>query len=166
MDRLPLAVVHSIPGRLRVRLPPNARTQAIEESVARLPGVTQCRWTPRTRSLLALYRPDEVGAGGLVDSIAAQADVESAPVMTGTAEPSINGGSPVTAAVVEAVGGVNQRVRRATRGRLTLGILVPLALTLWAIRDATRGPMRSLPWSSALWYAHGLFRDYNLPSGD
>jgi hypothetical protein len=166
MDRLPLAVVHSIPGRLRVRLPPNARTQAIEESVARLPGVTQCRWTPRTRSLLALYRPDEVGAGGLVDSIAAQADVESAPVMTGTAEPSSNGGSPVTAAVVEAVGGVNQRVRRATRGRLTLGVLVPLALTLWAIRDATRGPMRSLPWSSALWYAHGLFRDYNLPSGD
>jgi Heavy metal associated domain 2 len=166
MDRPRLAVVHSIPGRLRVRLPPNARTQAIEESVARLPGVTQCRWTPRTRSLLALYRPDEVGAGGLVDSIAAQADVESAPVMTGTPEPSSNGGSPVAAAVVDAVRGVNQRVRRATAGRITLGVLVPLALTLWAIRDATRGPMRSLPWSSALWYAHGLFRDYNLPSGD
>jgi hypothetical protein len=166
MDRLPLAVVHSIPGRLRVRLPPNARTQAIQESVARLPGVTQCRWSPRTRSLLALYRPDEVGTSVLVDSIAAQADVESAPAVTSAPEPNGNGGSPVAAAVVEAVGGVNRRVRRATRGRITLGVLVPLALTLWAIRDATRGPMRPLSWSTALWYAHGLFRDYNLPSGD
>jgi hypothetical protein len=61
---------------------------------------------------------------------------------------------------------VNQRVRRATGGRITLGVLIPLALTLWALRDATRGPMRPLPWSTALWYAHGLFRDYNLPSGD
>jgi len=166
MDRPQLAVVHSIPGRLRVRLPPHARTEAIQESVARLPGVTQCRWTPRTRSLLALYRPDEVGASVLVDSIAAQADVESAPAVTSAPEPSRNGGSPVAGAVVEAVAGVNQRVRRATRGRITLGILIPLALTLWAIRDATRGPMRPLPWSTALWYAHGLFRDYNLPSGD
>jgi Heavy metal associated domain 2 len=165
MDRSRLAVVHSIPGRLRIRLPPNARTQALEEAVARLPGVTQCRWSPRTRSLLALYRPDEVGAGVLVDSIAAQADVDSAPAMSAP-ETNSNGGSPVAAAVVQAVGGVNQRVRRATGGRITLGVLVPLALALWAIRDATRGPMRPLPWSTALWYAHGLFRDYNLPSGD
>jgi Heavy metal associated domain 2 len=165
MDRSRLAVVHSIPGRLRIRLPPNARTQALEEAVARLPGVTQCRWSPRTRSLLALYRPDEVGAGVLVDSIAAQADVDSAPAVSAP-ETNSNGGSPVAAAVAQAVGGVNQRVRRATGGRITLGVLVPLALALWAIRDATRGPMRPLPWSTALWYAHGLFRDYNLPSGD
>jgi Heavy metal associated domain 2 len=165
MDRSRLAVVHSIPGRLRIRLPPNARTQALEEAVARLPGVTQCRWSPRTRSLLALYRPDEVGAGVLVDSIAAQADVDSAPAVSAP-ETNSNGSSPVAAAVVQAVGGVNQRVRRATGGRITLGVLVPLALALWAIRDATRGPMRPLPWSTALWYAHGLFRDYNLPSGD
>jgi Heavy metal associated domain 2 len=165
MDRSRLAVVHSIPGRLRVRLPPNARTQALQEAVVRLPGVTQCRWSPRTRSLLALYRPEEVGAGVLVDSIAAQADVDSAPAASAP-ETNSNGGSQVAAAVAQAVGGVNQRVRRATGGRITLGVLVPLALALWAIRDATRGPMRPLPWSTALWYAHGLFRDYNLPSGD
>lgn len=157
--------MHSIPGRLRVRLPPQARTQALQEAVARLPGVTQCRWSPRTRSLLALYRPEEVGASVLVDSIAAQADVEAAPAVSAP-ESNGHGGSPVAAAVVQAVGGVNQRVRRATSGRITLGVLIPLALTLWAIRDATRGPLRPLPWSTALWYAHGLFRDYNLPSGD
>jgi hypothetical protein len=165
MDRSRLAVVHSIPGRLRVRLPPNARTQALQEAVGRLPGVTQCRWSPRTRSLLALYRPEEVGTEVLVDSIAAQADVDVSPAAI---EPESNGhgGSPAVAALVQAVGGLNQRVRRATGGRITLGVLIPLALTLWAIRDATRGPLRPLPWSTALWYAHGLFRDYNLPSGD
>lgn len=166
MDRPRLAVAHSIPGRLRVRLPPRARTEALQEAVARLPGVTQCRWSPRTRSLLALYRPGEVGAGVLVDSIAAHADVESVPEAPEAPGNGGNGRSPVAAAVIEAVGGLNRRVGRATRGRLTLGVLVPLALTLWAIRDATRGPMRPLPWSTALWYAHGLFRDYNPLSGD
>src|SRR5262245_38321903 len=165
MDRQPLAVVHSIPGRLRVRLPPNARTEAIQESVARLPGVTQCRWSPRTRSLLALYRPDEVGAAVLVDSIAAQADVDSAPPVIAP-EPRANGTPPVAAAVVETVGGMNQRLHRATGGRLTLGVLLPLALTPSGTPDPTRGPLRPLPWSTALWYAHGLFRDYNLPSGE
>jgi hypothetical protein len=118
---------------------------------------------------VAVYRPDEVGAAALVESIAVHADVD--PVPDTPTQPRTdgdgNGRSPVAAAVIDTVGTLNRRVGRATRWRLSLGVLVPLALTLWAIRDATRGPMRSLPWSTALWYAHGLFRDYNLPpTGD
>jgi hypothetical protein len=169
MDRPQLAIVHSIPGRLRVRLPPRARTAELEAMVARLPGVTQCRWSPQTRSLLALYRPDEVGAAVLAESIAVHADVDPVPEVQAGAgnHGEAKGRSPVAAAVIDTVGSLNRRIARATRGRLSLGLLVPLALTLWAIRDATRGPMRPLPWSTALWYAHGLFRDYNLPpTGD
>ena len=54
----------------------------------------------------------------------------------------------------------------ASGGTFTLGVLVPLALALWAVRDITRGPLRSMPWSTALWYAHGLFRDYNIHGRD
>ena len=38
------------------------------------------------------------------------------------------------------------------------------SLTLWAARELLRGRTAPLAWSSALWYAHGLFRDYALPT--
>ena len=47
-----------------------------------------------------------------------------------------------------------------TRGAVGLGGLVPSALILWAVAEVVRGRVRPLAWSSALWYAYGLFRDY------
>ena len=55
---------------------------------------------------------------------------------------------------------LNARVGRATRGRLDLGVLVPLALAIWAVRQLLRSEVPPLSWSSALWYAQDLFRDY------
>jgi hypothetical protein len=57
---------------------------------------------------------------------------------------------------------LNARVARATGGRLDLAVLVPMALTAWAVRELLRAHVAPLAWSSALWYAHGLFRDYTL----
>jgi hypothetical protein len=161
MDRPQLAILHDIPGRLRIRLPAGARTEGVVDAVTRLRGVAGCRWSPRTRSLLAFYRPGDVAVEDLVESIASHADVDLAPRHSAAD----NGRTPVAGAVIETVGALNRRFVRATGGALSLGLLVPLALTLWALRDATRGPMRPLPWSTALWYAHGLFRDYNLKPG-
>jgi len=58
---------------------------------------------------------------------------------------------------------VNARVAGTTGGAITLGVLVPAVLTLWAAREILRGRAAPLRWSSALWYAHSLFRDYALP---
>jgi hypothetical protein len=162
-----LAILHDIPGRLRVRLPSGARTEGVAEAVARLPGVADTRWSPRTRSLLAVYRAGDVDVDDLLESIAAQAHVDLAPKAPSPSAET-NGGAPTAGAgaVIEIFGSLNRRISRATGGSLSLGLLVPLALTLWAVRDITRGPIRSLPWSTALWYAHGLFRDYNLTPSD
>jgi len=168
MDRPQLAILHDIPGRLRVRLPVGARTDGVADAVSRLPGVADCRWSPRTRSLLTLYRPGQVVVDDLVESIAAQADVDPAPE-AGSRSANSNGRAPsaVAGAVIETFASLNRRMARATGGSLSLGLLLPVGLTLWALRDATRGPMGAIPWSTALWYAHGLFRDYNLkPSRD
>jgi hypothetical protein len=157
----PLAIVHDIPGRLRIRLPATARVTDLEAAVTQLPGVASCRWSPRTRSLLTTYRPDEVAPTAIVNAIVDHAGVDPDPAPFAP-EPSADRPSLV-AAIIESVRGLDRRVGRITGGGFTLGVLVPLALTLWALRDATRGPIQALPWSSALWYAHGLFRDYNLP---
>ena len=33
----------------------------------------------------------------------------------------------------------------------------------WALIEVVRGRTGPLAWSTALWYAHGLYRDYSLP---
>ncbi len=159
MHRAPLAIVHDSPGRLRLRLPAPAQVTDLEAAVTQLPGVASCRWSARTRSLLTTYRPDEIAPTAIVDAVVDHADVDPAPF---AAESSADRPS-VVAAIIESVTGLDRRVGRITGGTLTLRALIPLALVLWAVRDVTRGPIRALSWSSALWYAHGLFRDYSLP---
>jgi hypothetical protein len=159
-----LAIVHDIPGRLRVRLPVHARADGLESAVKQLPGVLTCRWSPQTRSLLTTYSLGEIDAAELVATISDQADVDVEPSPRAGSEPSRP--APLAAMMIDTVTDVDQRLRRFTGGALALRVLVPLALVLWAIRDLSRGPVNALPWSSALWYAHGLFRDYNLPGGD
>ena len=157
-----MSVVHQVRGRLRVRVPSEARVEGLVEAVLALPGVRAASWSPRTRGLLVLH--DDADPAAILDTIARHAGVER------PAEPAadaVNGARPTLAAATTAVvGEINARVTRATGGMLTLGALVPLALTLWAGREILRGRTAPLAWSTALWYAHGLFRDYNVPSRD
>ena len=78
--------------------------------------------------------------------------------------PSWPGQIQTAAAVTSLAQDVNARVTRASGGLVTLGALVPLALTVWAAGEVLRGRTGPLAWSTALWYAHGLFRDYNPSS--
>jgi Heavy metal associated domain 2 len=156
-----LEIVHRIPGRLRVRMPAAGDAEGLSEAVASLAGVTSAAWSPRTRSLLVLYDRNRADEAAIVAAIAdhAQIDVTAAP------EPSTNGDRPtLVGAVMSVFSAVNTRVAGATGGALTLGVLVPAVLTLWAAREVLRGRATPLRWSSALWYAHSLFRDYALPS--
>jgi hypothetical protein len=158
-----LTIAHDIPGRLRLRLPAGARTEGLAEAIDRLPGVRETLWSPRTRSLLVRYEPNALSAPDLTRAAAAHAAVAPPEPDDAPRRAQPDSRSPVALAVTDAVGELNQRVSRLTHGRLDLAILVPLGLALWALRDMTRGPIAPLAWSSALWYAHGLFRDYNPP---
>jgi hypothetical protein len=70
---------------------------------------------------------------------------------------------PVAAALSDALGDINARVAHRTRGRMDLPLLLSVGLLFWAGRQLLRGPVTALSWTSALWYAHGLFRDYHGP---
>jgi hypothetical protein len=152
-------VVHDIPGRLRLRLPRFARVEGLREAVATHPGVTECTWSPRTGSILLRYSPETATAAGLVESVVRHTGLE------GPAE-TPEGPDRTRPGVTALFGELDRRVRRVTRDRTGLGGLIPLALTLWAVSEVVRGRVAPLPWSSALWYAHGLFRDYNLTAGE
>jgi heavy-metal-associated domain-containing protein len=156
-----VSVVHRIRGRLRVRVPSPARLEGLVEAVRAIPGVRAASWSPRTRGLLVLH--DDADTDAILDTIVRHTGVDS------FSEPSAPAGDgrPTLAAATTAVfGEMNARVSRATGGLLTLGALLPLALAVWAGREILRGRTAPLAWSTALWYAHGLFRDYSVPARD
>lgn len=153
-----LAVVHSMQGRLRLRLPPAAEISRLAEAVRALTGVTEATWNPRTHGLLVRYRPEETTPAAILQVVVTHTGL---PAPDDTAD-AAGRDEPLAVAVTSAVSALNVRVRRATRGRLDLGVLVPLALTAWALGELLRARTAPLAWSSALWYAHGLFRDYAL----
>jgi hypothetical protein len=150
-------VLHDIPGRLRLRLPRTARVEGLRQAVATQPGVTHCRWSPRTGSILVRYTPHTATAAGLVESVARHTGLE-VPAENPAALDRSRPGVPAM------FGEIDRRVRRVTRDRAGLGDLIPMALTLWAVSEIVRGRVGPLPWSSALWYAHGLYRDYHPTS--
>ena len=152
-------IVHDIPGRLRLRLPPGAATTGLQGVIDGLNGAQSSVWSPRTRSLLIRYDPGVLTPAEIARAVAEHADLDPpAP----SAEPgSAEGRGPVAAAIVDTFNGVTERVARRTGGRLDLPMVISVGLVLWAGRQLVRGPVTALSWTSALWYAHGLFRDYS-----
>src|SRR2546423_15464524 len=65
-----LRVTHDIPGRLRLRVPVGVSVEGLIDAVAAQPGVQACTWSPRTRSLLVVYRPDSASAAGILETVA------------------------------------------------------------------------------------------------
>jgi hypothetical protein len=159
-----LRVVHALPGRVRLRLPAHADNEGLEQVVRALDGVAACTWSPRTRGLLVHYDPRLTDAATIADRVAGHAGIDA------PAEPSAQPGNgsapapPPLGAVVPALfAQANQRVAHATRGVIDLASGIPLVLVGWAALEFLRGRTAPLAWSSALWYAHGLFRDYTIP---
>ena len=156
-------VVHDIPGRLRVRLPASADGAGAAERVRGLAGVEHCAWSPRTEGLLTVYGPPisaDLIIHAVCDATGLDADVD--PANPSNASPDAR--PTLGTAVAGAVGEIDRRLRAVTRDAVGLGSLVPVALTVWAARELLLGRAGPLAWSTALWYAHGLFRDYNTPA--
>ena len=153
-----LTVVHQMRGRLRVRIPAGAHTTGVVDAVTAIEGVRSASWSPRTRGLLVLYDAAVTDSAAILNVVAEHTDAEL--MVPSTAA---NGDRPtLAAAVTELAQDLNARVVRKSGGLLTLGALVPVALTMWAAAEVVRGRTGPLAWSTALWYAHGLFRDYNV----
>ena len=96
-----LEVVHHIPGRLRVRVPPAVRATDLSDAAAALPGVTSVSWSPRTRGLLVLYDRERADESAIVAALAQHAQVE----VTRPTHPGANGQRPTLAAIVASLFG-------------------------------------------------------------
>ena len=163
MDTGGLGIAHDSPGRLRLRVPRGARVEGLPGHVAGLEGVIGCDWSPHTRSLLIRYDPAAQSPGALVEAVADHGGVTASPPraerMLGPPRDQV-----AADAVTGTVAALDGQVRRVTRGAFGLRTLLPLGLAAWAVSEVVRGRARPLAWTSALWYAHGLLRDYTGPA--
>ena len=159
-----LGIVHDIPGRLRLRLPRGTPSAGLTDVLDQLPGAHGTVWSPRTRSLLIHYDPGVVSAAEIARAVAEHADLTLPGPGDRPGAAASGSRPPLAAALGDVIGEINTRVARRTRGRVDLPILMSVGLLFWAARQVLRGPVTSLSWTSALWYAHGLFRDYHAPS--
>lgn len=113
-----------------------------------------------------VYEPESISAAALREALSRHSglgalDEPGGAALAQLATESGRPGQAVAAAVRDSVGELDRRVQRTTRGLVGLGGLLPLALSTWAVSQVIRGRAEPLSWSSALWYAHGLFRDYS-----
>jgi hypothetical protein len=162
-----LRVVHEIPGRLRIRVPPDVDLPRLAEAVRTEPGVLSSTGSARTRGLLVLYEPESQSGEALKDALGRHSGLDvpyESPPPAAVATRRGRPGSAVAHALRRGVGEIDQHVHQATRGLVGLSGLLPLALSTWAVSQLLRGRVSALSWSSALWYAHALFRDYQAPA--
>jgi hypothetical protein len=152
--------VHDIPGRLRLRLSPDVGAENVADAAARIDGVVESRWSPLTRGLLVRYRPEAVDPDAIVAEVARHV-APGEPPETISAVP-----SPRPATLGDAVkvtfAAIDDRLRTASYGQVGLSGLVTFAVAGWGMAQIVRGRVAPLAWSSAFWYAHGLFRDYHV----
>ena len=162
-----LHIAHDIPGRLRLRLPPGASTDGLTATISAVPGVIHSTWSARTRSLLVSYDPQQGDRTAIVEAVARSTGLDR-PAESGNGAASTphraEAGALLVSGVREIFGEADQRIRRTTRGLIGLGTLLPVMLATWGVAQVVRGRATPLSWSSALWYAHGLIRDYQMPS--
>jgi Heavy metal associated domain 2 len=70
---------HTVPGRLRVKLPGlkgfPRQAERLAATVRQLPGVTETTANPTTGSLLVLFDPQQTGHGAIVDFLRERGEI-------------------------------------------------------------------------------------------
>ena len=158
------SVVHSAPGRLRLRI--NGTTSAerdeVLDALAALTsreGVESVRTDRRTGSALVTWNPESLDLNGAFELVrtAHQALHELLPPpLLEVAERPI---SEMAAGIQTGLGHADRTVRRATRGTIDLRMLVPVGLAGLSIRQLARtGPqLKMMPWYVLAYYAFDTF---------
>jgi hypothetical protein len=108
-----LRVGHDIPGRQRLRLPVHARTTGLADAIGQLPGRSSCAWSPETRRLLVLYRPDVVSSSALTQAVLQHARLGEDTIVQAPPHRRplrSEGKSIVTGAAADVVGELDRRI--------------------------------------------------------
>ena len=172
-----IRVVHSLPGRLRLRLPwlheePDDAA-ALAERVAGLHPSMVVEVRPWTGSVLCRFEPNQVGAETIIARVRRETGVAivlqpgERVTVPEEAEPELppGGESRLTRALGDSMRGMNRELMSATGGRIDLGAVAGLSfLTLGAAEIAVARRVPAPPWFNLAWWAFRTFTLFGRPA--
>ncbi len=172
-------VVHTMPGRLRLRVEKvkgnPAFARKVQNTLGRVPGVKQVEAKPLTGSVLIHYELDKIfteeAAMALTDGLSKLFPEIDAGVLVQGIESLMDnlatGGVPqTTVSLRQSLTAVNTRLAGLTGG-IDLGLLVPSTLLLLSLRSLLTTKPRPFPaWYDYLWFAFSTFIMLNPRQGE
>ncbi|MFP5271520.1 HMA2 domain-containing protein [Coleofasciculus sp.] len=154
-------LISQTPGRVRLRVAPEYRqSQDIEPLIKLLNErleIYRVRANIHSGSITIFYAQDHINFEG-VWAILQDLGVTFSPIPEQPRN-SAKGQSDAAASVTYAVTHLNRRVRRATDGIIDIRFLIPLGLSVLAIRQLiVKGLMiEAIPWYVLAWYSFDSF---------
>jgi copper chaperone CopZ len=151
-------VIHTLPGRLRVRLGgprlEGAEAVRLAEAVARLPGVTEVKVDPRSGSILCVGT-DELRPEHVVETVTAVAGVAEVQSEAAPANPGVSG---VAREIGRLFHDLNRGVLRGTDGHLDLTTLATCSfIGAGALEVAVKRKLPAPPWFNLAWWGFRTF---------
>lgn len=165
-----IRLVHTLPGRTRVRLSwlrrrPSEELQALTDALATEPGVEDVEIRPATGSVMVWHDEERLEVDELLEvlrrhtgGVPVVRPGEPAPYDPEVMDRVMKEGSVVARAAVRFFLEVNKDVLRATEGRVDLGLLMALGFLSLGIGEVTTsGKLQLPPWYSLSWWAFRTF---------
>ncbi|QAT84586.1 hypothetical protein EJ065_3017 [Corallococcus coralloides] len=161
-------VIHTSPGRTRLRLPWLRRdakqATSLADELLRVEGVHEVQVRPYTGSVLCIHDPRDLDVERLLEEVRRHTGVDvavrpgEAPLEEAALLRSLAEGSGVARAASLFFKGVNVDVLRATEGHMDLGALATLGFAAaGAVEVAMTGKLAAPPWFSLGWWAFRTF---------
>jgi Heavy metal associated domain 2 len=158
-----LTIVHTVPGRTRLRVHPTPlavdTAEAIASRLVDQPGITDVEVNRLTGSIRCLHRDDR-SATDLLEVVMATLPGAVA-LGPGQAPPPAEppqGRSAVARSVAQAFRAVNQQVLTATNGSLDLGTIAAIGFAgTGAVEVMVKGNLPAPPWFNLAWWAFRTF---------
>jgi len=152
-------VVHSVPGRVRLRLDPESPQPNLDDFL--IDGVKKVAFNKITKSVLMVY-DDTIPSESLLSGI----EEKMRPIVILREEPrtgeAINDENRVGQAIVRRAGEINERVSAATNGLVSGESLFPLSLIgLGVVGFLQQDDLLGPPWWSLVWWGFNIFRGWH-----
>jgi hypothetical protein len=168
----PVRIVHSSPGRTRLRLAGlrNARERAVAlaDDLAALPGMAEVAVRPWTESVLCLHDSARLEAERIAEVARRHAESPGERPVIGSMTARSAGerqASSIAESVAELVKQIDNSLLTTTEGRLDLGTLATFGfLAAGAVEVLASRRLPAPPWFNLAWWALRTFTEFERPS--
>ena len=171
MGERSVAIVHAVPGRIRLKISRLKRNPAhaatIRDRLLALPGVRRVEANPLTASVVVSYNEGATTLPALVPNLseALQALVfpnldrkEVEAMLTAPSNGAHSSPVPLANRIYSVLGSVDESVDWVTAGNLDLRVLLPVSLFALGVgRLLTSSNVPVPTWFDLLWFSFGTF---------